>query len=309
MLSKYLKHLFPERMINLTRLFTGAAAAVTTPFIEGQVDYDSFKSHLTYLYENNIQAFVVNGTTGEGSTLTRTEKTTLLSIALDVADSKIPVIAGTGSNNTAEAIAQSQEAENLGVDGLLVITPYYNKTSQKGLLAHFTAIADAVNIPIILYDVPARTGMTLTPDTLEILAQHPNIVGLKDATGDLAHLSRLQLCVDDTFSFYSGNDDLALPFFSLGGHGLISVLANALPSEYQKLYEASLKQPKVAVRLHRALFPLVDALSVDVNPITIKVLTSHLGFGEYTLRLPLVPLEEAAQNSLTKIFDHTREDV
>lgn len=296
-------------MIKLTRLFTGASVAVTTPFDGDKVDYDSFKSHLTFLKENRTQAFVVNGTTGEGSTLTQKEKTTLLSIALDVADGDIPVIAGTGSNNTADAITLSQEAEKLGVDALLLITPYYNKTSQKGLLAHFRAIADAVTIPIILYDVPARTGMTIEPETLEVLAQHPNIVGLKDATGDLAHLSRLQLVVDDAFSFYSGNDDLALPFFSLGGHGLISVLANALPNAYQDMYEASVKQPEAARDIHRTLFPLVDALGADVNPIPVKVLTSHLGFGDYSLRLPLVPLEESAQNVLTELFDHTRRDI
>ena len=292
----------------MTRLFTGAAAAVTTPFKEGSVDYDSFKNHLTYLKENSIQAFVVNGTTGEGSTLTRKEKCTLLSIALDVANDDIPVIAGTGSNNTADAIDLSLEAEKLGVSGLLVITPYYNKTSQKGLLAHFTAIAEAVSVPIILYDVPARTGMTIALETLEVLAQHPNIIGLKDATGDLAHLCRLQHVVDDSFSFYSGNDDLALPFYSLGGHGLISVLANALPADYQSMYEAVQKSPVKAAAINRRLFPLVDALGVDVNPIPIKVLTSHLGFGDYSLRLPLVPLELAAQDVLTELFDHTRED-
>lgn len=292
----------------MTRLFTGAAAAVTTPFTDESVDYDSFKSHLTFLKKNRIQAFVVNGTTGESSTLTKKEKSTLLSIAIDVADGDIPVIAGTGSNNTADAIAQSREAEKLGVDALLVITPYYNKTSQKGLLAHFTAIAEAVTIPIILYDVPARTGMTIAPETLEVLAQHPNIVGLKDATGDLAHLNRLQYVVDDSFSFYSGNDDLALPFYSLGGHGLISVLANALPEEYQEMYEAAQKYPKKAAEISHRLFPLVDALGVDVNPIPIKVLTSHLGFGDYSLRLPLVPLESSAQDVLTELFDHTRKD-
>ncbi|SFC46222.1 4-hydroxy-tetrahydrodipicolinate synthase [Alkalibacterium subtropicum] len=293
----------------MTRLFTGAAAAVTTPFIQGNVDYDSFKNHLIYLKKNRIQAFVINGTTGESSTLTKKEKATLLSIAIDVADGDIPVIAGTGSNNTADAIAHSQEAEKLGVDALLVITPYYNKTSQKGLLAHFTAIAEAVTIPIILYDVPARTGMTIAPETLEVLAlKQPNIVGLKDATGDLAHLNRLQYVVDDSFSFYSGNDDLALPFYALGGHGLISVLANALPKEYQEMYEAAQKYPKKAAEISHRLFPLVDALGVDVNPIPIKVLTSHLGFGDYSLRLPLVPLESAAQDVLTELFDHTRKD-
>ncbi|MER2063307.1 MAG: 4-hydroxy-tetrahydrodipicolinate synthase [Alkalibacterium sp.] len=292
----------------MTRLFTGTAAAVTTPFKNESVDYDSFKNHMTFLKENRIQAFVVNGTTGESSTLTNKEKATLLSIAMDVADGDIPVIAGTGSNNTADTITQSKEAEKLGVDALLVITPYYNKTSQKGLLAHFTAVADAVSIPVILYDVPARTGMTIAPETLEVLAKHPNIVGLKDATGDLAHLSRLQFVVDDDFSFYSGNDDLALPFYSLGGHGLISVLANALPKEYQDLYEAAQTSPKEATAISHKLFPLVDALGVDVNPIPVKVLTSHLGFGDYEMRLPLVPLEAPAQDVLTELFDHTRKD-
>lgn len=293
----------------MTRLFTGAAAAVTTPFSKDSVDYDSFKNHLTYLKKNNIQAFIVNGTTGESATLTRKEKTTLLSIAIDVADGDIPVIAGTGSNNTQESILHSKEAEKLGVDGLLVITPYYNKTSQKGLIAHFSAIAEAVSIPVILYDVPARTGMTIAPETLEVLVkQHDNIVGLKDATGDLAHLNRLQYVVDEGFSFYSGNDDLALPFYSLGGHGLISVIANALPKEYQEMYEAAQKRPKQAAQINHKLFPLVDALNVDVNPIPIKALINHLGFGEYSLRLPLVPLEKDAQTVLTELFDHTRKD-
>ena len=292
----------------MTRLFTGAAVAVTTPFTNDGVDYDSFKSHLTYLKENRIQAFVVNGTTGESSTLTKQEKSTLLSIAIDVSNGDIPVIAGTGSNNTADAVAQSKEAEKLGVDALLVITPYYNKTSQKGLLAHFKAVADAVSIPVILYDVPARTGMTIASETLEVLAQHPNIVGLKDASGDLTHLNRLQFVVDEDFSFYSGNDDLALPFYSLGGHGLISVLANALPNEYQEMYEAAQKYPKKAAAINHKLFPLVDALGVDVNPIPIKVLTSHLGFGDYSMRLPLVSMESAAQDVLTELFDHIRKD-
>ncbi|MDZ7835537.1 MAG: dihydrodipicolinate synthase family protein [Alkalibacterium sp.] len=150
--------------------------------------------------------------------------------------------------------------------------------------------------------------MTIAPETLEVLAQHPNIVGLKDATGDLAHLCRLQNVVDDSFSFYSGNDDLALPFYSLGGHGLISVLANALPADYQSMYEAAQKYPVKAAAIHRRLFPLVDALGVDVNPIPIKVLTSHSGLRDYSLRLPLVPLEPAAQDVMTELFDHTRED-
>ncbi|GAA0372504.1 4-hydroxy-tetrahydrodipicolinate synthase [Alkalibacterium iburiense] len=292
----------------MSRLFTGAAAAVTTPFKNNSVDYDQFRKHLTFLKEHSIQGFVVNGTTGEGTTLSAEEKTDLLKISVEVAGGDIPVIAGTGTNNTAQSVVLSREAEALGVDGLLVITPYYNKTSQKGLVAHFTAIADAVNIPIILYDVPARTGMTIAPETIEILAKHPNIVGLKDATGDLAHYSYLQTVVDEDFSFYSGNDDLALPYYAQGGHGIISVLANALPKEYQELYEKAQTDKDEALAIHQQLYPLVEALNVDVNPIPIKALTSHLGFGEYELRLPLVPLEENEVSILTNLFDHIRKD-
>ena len=292
----------------MTRLFTGTAAAVTTPFVDGAVDYDALRAHLNFLKENSIQSFVINGTTGEGSTLTAEEKRNCLKIALEVADKDIPVIAGTGSNNTAQTIAASKEAEDLGVDALLVITPYYNKTSQKGLVAHFTAVADAVSIPVVLYDVPSRTGMTIAPETLELLAKHDNIVALKDATGDFAHFSRLQAVVDDNFSFYSGNDDLALPYFAQGGHGIISVLANALPNEYQELFEQATTDHKAALETHQLLFPLVDALGVDVNPIPIKVLVSHLGYGEYEMRLPLVKLEEKDSDVLISLFDSIRKD-
>lgn len=286
----------------MTHLFTGIGAAVTTPFKDGKIDVASFRNHLRFLKENNTQSFVVNGTTGEGSTLTAEEKKELLTVSLEVAAGDIPVIAGTGTNNTKTSIEASQEAEALGVDGLLVITPYYNKTSQKGLLAHFTAIADAVNIPVILYDVPSRTGMSIHPETLEQLAQHPNIVGIKDATGDLAHLSKCQAVVDESFAFYSGNDDQALPFFAQGGNGLISVASNVLPAEYQEMFEAASTDYQRANELHKKLFTVVEALEVDVNPIPIKVLTSYLGFGDYELRLPLVPLEEVDQIPLVETF-------
>lgn len=291
----------------MTHLFTGVGAAVTTPFKDGKVDYESFREHLAFLKENSIQSFIVNGTTGEGSTLTSEEKKQLLTISLEIANGTIPVIAGTGSNNTVEAIKASKEAEELGVDALLLITPYYNKTSQKGLLAHFTTIADAVDLPIILYDVPGRTGMSIAPETIELLAQHPNIIGLKDATGDLHHLSKMQSLVDDSFAFYSGNDDLALPFFSQGGQGLISVAANVLPEDYQKMFEASSSNPEKAYELHQKIFPIVDALEIDVNPIPIKVLTSYLGFGSYEVRLPLVPLEEVDQIPIVEVFRHLKE--
>lgn len=288
-------------------LFTGIGAAVTTPFTDGEVDYDNFRKHLSYLKENHIQSFIVNGTTGEGSTLTKEEKAELIKVSLEVSDEQIPVIAGTGSNNTKTSIEASKEAEALGADGLLVITPYYNKTSQRGLLAHFTAIADAVNIPIILYDVPARTGMKIEAETLRVLADHPNIVGLKDATGDLTHLSRLQAVVNDSFAFYGGNDDLALPFFAQGGKGLISVAANVLPNEYQEMFESVQKDIGRANLLYQEIQPLLEAMNIDVNPIPIKVLTAFLGFGEYEVRLPLVTLEEIDQANIIETYLHLTE--
>lgn len=286
----------------MSHIFTGTAVATTTPFNNGEVDYDAFREHLTFLKENGVKAFVVNGTTGESTTLTAEEQQALLKVALEVSDGKIPVVAGTGSNNTQEAIEKSKTAENLGVDGLLLITPYYNKTSQKGLIAHFTAIADAVKTPIILYDVPSRTGMSIDPETIENLARHENIVGIKDATGDLGHVSTTMQLVDDSFAFYSGNDDSALPFFSIGGHGIISVAANVLPNEYAELYEASQSDAKRAQELNNRLVPFVNALGIDVNPIPIKLLTSTIGFGKYEVRLPLVPLEEVNQIALVEAY-------
>lgn len=291
----------------MTHIFTGTGAAVTTPFKDGAVDYENFRKHLSFLKEHRIQSFVINGTTGEASTLTSDEKRKLLEIAIEVADGDIPVIAGTGSNNTQKSIEESKKAEALGVDALLLITPYYNKTSQKGLLAHFTAIADAVDTPIILYDVPSRTGMSIHPETIELLAKHPNIVGIKDATGDLAHLAKCQALTDETFAFYSGNDDLAFPFFAQGGDGLISVAANVLPEDYQEMFEKVTTDHAQAVKLQEKLFTIVEALEVDVNPIPIKVLTNYLGFGEYELRLPLVPLEEVDQIPIIETFRKVKE--
>ena len=287
----------------MTKLFTGVSAAVTTPFKNGEVDFDSMEKHLRFLKDNNLQAFIINGTTAEAVTMSKEEKIKALELAMKVADGDIPVIAGTGSNDTAESIADSVAAEELGVDGLLLITPYYNKTTQAGAIAHFTAIADAVDLPIILYDVPTRTSMTLEAETVAELSKHPNIVALKDATGDLAHLSRMIGLVDEDFSFYSGNDDLALPFYATGGHGLISVTANAIPKEEQKLFELSQTDPKKAIAFHNLLFPFVEAMGSDLNPLPIKAITSHLGFGDYEFRLPLIPLEEEARQAVVAVYE------
>lgn len=288
-------------------LFAGVSAAVTTPFKNDEVDYDSLERHLNFLKDNNIQAFIINGTTGESSTLTADEKKESLKVALKVADGDIPVIAGTGTNNTKTTIEESLAAQKLGVDGLLVITPYYNRTTQEGAIKHFTTVADAVDLPIILYDVPARTGMTITADTVAELSKHPNIVGLKDATGDMANLTRMLTKVQNGFAFYGGNDDIALPFYGAGGHGLISVVANVLPKEHQILYELAQTNHKKAVTLNNALFPFSDIIGEDLNPLSIKAVTSHLGFGDYELRLPLYPLANERVKEIVAVFEQVKE--
>lgn len=290
----------------MSLLFEGISTAVTTPFKNGEVDYDSLERHLIFLKENDNQAFVINGTTGESSTLTTDEKMKTLELAIKVADGDIPVIAGTGTNDTRTTIVESLAAQELGVDGLLIITPYYNRTTQEGAVAHFTAVADAVELPIILYDVPARTGMTMTAGTVAELAKHPNIVGLKDATGDMANLTRMLNLVDDSFAFYSGNDDIALPFYGAGGHGLISVVANALPKEHQKLYKLAQVNHKEAVDLNNVLFPFTDIIGEDLNPISIKAVTSHLGFGDYELRLPLYPLNNERVDEVVAVYERVK---
>lgn len=292
----------------MTLLFEGVSAAVTTPFKDGEIDLESFKNHLQFLKDNDIQAFIINGTTGEGSTLTDSEKKQTIKTAIDVANKEIPVIATTGSNNTQASIDSSLEAKKLGVDGLLIITPYYNKTTQKGAIAHFTAIAEAlVDLPIIMYDVPARTGMSLEADTVAKLSKIPNIVGLKDATGDLANLTRMQNLVTDDFAFYGGNDDIALPFYAAGGKGLISVVANVIPSEHQKLYELAQNNPKEAIKLNNLLFPFTDTIGTELNPISIKAVVSHIGFGDYKLRLPLVELEDSKVTKLIHSYQSLKE--
>lgn len=288
-------------------LFEGVSAAVTTPLKNDEVDYDSLERHLNFLKDNNIQAFIMNGTTGESSTLTADEKKESLKVALKVADGDIPVIAGTGTNNTKTTIEESLAAQKLGVDGLLVITPYYNRTTQEGAIKHFTTVADAVDLPIILYDVPARTGMTITADTVAELSKHSNIVGLKDATGDMANLTRMLTKVQNGFAFYGGNDDIALPFYGAGGHGLISVVANVLPKEHQKLYELAQTNHKKAVTLNNALFPFSDIIGEDLNPLSIKAVTSHLGFGDYELRLPLYPLANERVKEIVAVFEQVKE--
>ncbi|UBH07556.1 4-hydroxy-tetrahydrodipicolinate synthase [Macrococcus armenti] len=287
--------------------FLGTGVAVTTPFKGENVDYEKFERHLHYLIANNIDALIINGTTGEGSTLTEDEKLNLLKIAVRVARNKVPVIAGTGTNNTQTSIDHSLKAKVLGVDGIMLITPYYNKTSQNGLIAHFTSIADAVALPVLLYNVPSRTNMTIEPDTVQQLSRHPYIFGLKDATGDIQYTKIVKTLVSSEFMLYSGNDDSILPFYEAGGHGVISVVANVIPEQFSKIFNVYQKNKGQAFEQFIQLEPLIQALNIDVNPIPIKSLVTHIGFSDGALRLPLVPLNEHERMQLIAVYNNVIE--
>ena len=293
----------------MSPIFEGIGVAMTTPFRNNQVDYDAFQSHIEYLIDNNVQSLIINGTTGESPTLSSEEIKELLRVGVETAKGRVPVIAGTGTNSTQKSIELSMFAEETGADGVMLITPYYNKSNQRGLIAHFTAIADSINIPVILYNVPARTGMSIDPETVLELSQHRNIVALKDAVGDLNYTINVLNLVDSEFSLYSGNDDNICDFTALGGKGLISVVGNVIPGEMQEVYER-LKEGDLSARKRFAsLMPVINAVQIDVNPIPVKALTAELGYGDYELRLPLLPLEEEARQAIVDTFNEFRKGV
>lgn len=283
--------------------FKGTGVAVTTPFNGQTIDYNLFEDHLNFLINNNVEGLIINGTTGEGSTLTEDEKLKTIEIAVRVAHGRVPVIAGTGTNNTQATIEHSLKAKALGVDSIMLITPYYNKTNQRGLLAHFTTIADAVELPVLLYNVPARTNMTIEQETVAALAEHPYIYGIKDATGDINYMKVLKSVVPDDFALYSGNDDAVLPFYEAGGDGVISVIANAIPAEFSDIYRTYQVNRHEAERQFNNLLPLINALSVDVNPIPIKALVAYIGYANGELRLPLVPMLEQDIKQLIEVYN------
>ncbi|MFD2829284.1 4-hydroxy-tetrahydrodipicolinate synthase [Corticicoccus populi] len=293
----------------MSMIFEGIGVAMTTPFRNDEIDYDAFREHIEYLIENDVQSLVVNGTTGESPTLSSEEVKSLLSAAVETAAGRVPVVAGTGTNSTKRSIELSQYAEQIGADGVMLITPYYNKSNQRGLVAHFTAIADSINIPVILYNVPARTGMTIEPETIFELSQHENIVALKDAVGDLNYTIKVLNLIDEDFVLYSGNDDNLCDFTALGGRGLISVAGNVIPGELQDVYIRTKNNDAAARAAFDAVMPVIDAVQMDVNPIPIKVLTTELGFGNYELRLPLIPIDEVSQKKIKDAFHEFKEGV
>ncbi|HCV0428683.1 TPA: 4-hydroxy-tetrahydrodipicolinate synthase [Staphylococcus aureus] len=287
----------------MTHLFEGVGVALTTPFTNNKVNLEALKAHVNFLLENNAQAIIVNGTTAESPTLTTDEKERILKTVIDLVDKRVPVIAGTGTNDTEKSIQASIQAKALGADAIMLITPYYNKTNQRGLVKHFEAITDAVKLPVVLYNVPSRTNMTIEPETVEILSQHPYIVALKDATNDFEYLEEVKKRIDtNSFALYSGNDDNVVEFYQRGGQGVISVIANVIPKEFQALYDAQQSGLDIQDQF-KPIGTLLSALSVDINPIPIKALTSYLEFGNYELRLPLVSLEDTDTKVLREAYD------
>ena len=274
-------------------IFRGAATALITPLTETGVDYEAFGKLIDWQLAEGIDALVICGTTGEGSTLTDEEHRQVLKYAVDRVAGRVPMIAGTGSNDTAYAIELTKFACEIGYDAMLVVTPYYNKTTQKGLVAMFTAIADASTKPLILYNVPSRTGVSIAPATYAILAEHPMIAAIKEANGDISKIVETVALVGDKLDIYSGNDDQIVPIMACGGQGVISVLSNVLPRETSELcHKVFAGDIAGAMAMQVEYLDLINALFCEVNPIPVKAAMAAMGWCEDYLRLPLVPMEE-----------------
>ena len=280
-------------------LFTGSGVAIVTPFHAGAVNFPAFGRLIDRQIDGGTDAIIVCGTTGEAATMTQKERMETIAYCVDRVAGRVPVIAGTGANDTQVARENALAAERLGVDGLLIVTPYYNKATQQGLLRHYKVIADSVGIPIILYNVPSRTGVNIQPETYAELAQHPNIAGVKEASGNFSQIQKTRnLCPAD-FSIWSGNDDETAAICMLGGSGVISVAANVLPAEMHRLTALCLANDfSAAGRLQLKLKPLCDALFCEVNPIPVKTALNLMGLEAGELRLPLCPPTDASVERL-----------
>ena len=274
-------------------VFTGAATAIITPMKNGGVDFEKFARLVEFQIQNDIDAIVVCGTTGESSTLTDEEHKELIRFCVEKVAGRVPVIAGTGSNDTDYAISLSKYACEVGADALLQVTPYYNKTTQRGLIKHFFAVADAVDKPIILYNVPSRTGVNIKPETCAELAKHEKICAIKEASGSISAVAEIRCHCGDALDIYSGNDDQIVPILSLGGKGVISVLSNLLPAETHKICaDFFAGNVKASADAQIKYLPLIDSLFCEVNPIPVKEAMHLLGFCDREIRLPLCEMED-----------------
>lgn len=283
-------------------IFTGAGVALITPMNEdGSVNFVVMKELIEFQIENKTDALIICGTTGEASVLSDEEQVECVRFAVEVANGRVPVIAGAGSNHTAHGISLSQECEKAGADALLLVTPYYNKATQKGLIMHYTAIANSVKIPVILYNVPSRTGCNIAPKTVLELSKVENIVAIKEASGDLSQVATLASILPEDFAIYSGNDDQILPVLSLGGLGVISVLSNIAPKETHDMVASYLEgDTKKATKLQLEAIELVSAIFIEVNPIPIKQAMKLMGYNVGSCTLPLCDMEEGNLEILKK---------
>lgn len=280
-------------------IFTGAAVAIITPFNEEGINFEELKKLIDFNIENGTDAIVIAGTTGESATMSDEEHKATIKFAVDYVNKRIPVIAGTGSNDTLYAVELSKYAEEVGADGLLLVTPYYNKTTQSGLIKHYNYIADRVNIPIILYNVPSRTGVNIAPSTCLELSKHKNIVAIKEASGNLSQIAEIRALCGDELTIYSGNDDQIVPILSLGGKGVISVLSNVAPKEAHNICQLFFDgKAEESAKLQLDYLKLINALFIEVNPIPVKTALGLMGYNVGNLRMPLFPMEESNLNVL-----------
>ncbi|MDE6671886.1 MAG: 4-hydroxy-tetrahydrodipicolinate synthase [Ruminococcus sp.] len=286
-------------------IFTGAGIAIITPFNEdGSVNYDRLGEMIDYQIENNTDAIIICGTTGEASTMTDEEHLNCIKYAVEKTAGRVPVIAGTGSNDTKYAVELSKEAEAVGADALLLVTPYYNKTTQKGLIMHFTAIADAVNIPIVLYNIPGRTGMGFEVSTIKKLAEHKNIVAVKEASGNISYCAKLLAECGDVIDVYSGNDDMIVPLMSLGAKGVISVASHVIPKQVHDMVQYCVDNNFAeATKLQLQYLDLINALFIEVNPIPVKEAVNMTGVNVGSCRMPLCDMSEEHKAVLRKTLE------
>ena len=285
-------------------IFTGMATAIVTPMTATDIDYEALGRFIDFQIDSGINAIVVMGTTGENATIEYEDQEKVIRYTVERVGGRVPVIAGTGTNNTAHVLHNTKKACEAGADAVLVVTPYYNKATQNGLYQHFVTVADASTVPVILYNVPGRTGCNLLPKTVARLAEHPNIVAIKEATGNVAQTVEILHLCGDKIDVYSGEDALTVPMMALGGAGTISVLSNVAPREAVAMANACLAGDyQTAAKMQCDLLPLINALFSEVNPIPAKAAVSAMGFGEEHLRLPLTPMEETTRG---KLFEEMR---
>ncbi|KAB2337738.1 4-hydroxy-tetrahydrodipicolinate synthase [Cytobacillus depressus] len=287
-------------MIQLGRVST----AMVTPFDKkGHIDFSKTTHLINHLISNGTDSLVIAGTTGESPTLSKEEKIALFKHAVKIADKRIPVIAGTGSNNTYESIELTKKAEQAGVDGIMVVAPYYNKPNQEGLYQHFKAIAESTDLPVMVYNVPGRTAVNIAPDTIIRLSEIPNIFAVKEASGDLNAMAKIIAGTDESFQLYSGDDSLTIPVMAIGGNGIVSVAAHVIGNEMQEMIQAFMHgEIEKAAKLHQTLLPIMEGLFAAPSPVPVKTALQLIGLDIGSVRLPLVPLTEQERSKLSGLF-------